>query len=36
MIDRTDWGLNYMSEKSFADKMIFREVNIIVDVEAKR
>ena len=36
MIDRTDWGLNYMSEKSFADKMIFREVNIQFDITANK
>ena len=36
IIDRTDWGLNYMSEKSFADKMIFREVNIQFDLTAKK
>ncbi len=36
LIDRTDWGLNYMSEKSFANKMIYREVNIIFDIVATR
>ncbi|RYF81339.1 MAG: YceI family protein [Chitinophagaceae bacterium] len=36
IIDRTDWGLNYMSEDSFADKMIFKEVNIILDIVANK
>ena len=36
LIDRTDWNLNYRAGKSFADKMIYDEVNVVLDVTANR
>ena len=36
LIDRTDWKLNYRSEKSLGNKLIYPEVNIVLDVVANR
>jgi polyisoprenoid-binding protein YceI len=36
MINRSDWNLNYMSEQSLGNKMIYPEMNIGLDIAAAR
>lgn len=33
--DRTEWGVNFMSEESLKDKMINKKINLTLDIKAK-
>ncbi|MFN8281944.1 MAG: YceI family protein [Chitinophagales bacterium] len=35
-IDRTEWGMSYGNDKSLKDKFISPEVNIAIDIKAKK